>query len=312
MTMRTWLRRAYRRIDRLLISRLPENGQRKLINTSLHLMRTVFPKRKWPDSAEPLMARRHLLPPPKSRRSLPEWARQDMLDLAQSIDPTVSPETFSASVCASYTTPLHWNQAGRAYYRLSRRIACLKFDTVILAPYLSDNDTEAQCYARACHESFGQQTLVIATEPHHSASSDSLPKGVHYLEIGRELTGLSAEHAEPEIVLTRLLVQLAPKRIHTIRSALAWRTFSRNGLALRQASRLYASFPNSIEETHTCDDHMTAKHLAGAAPHLAAIITDSSDCTLQLDVGPDRFHVVPPPPWETFIETLRMVPGYAD
>lgn len=295
--MRAQLARVYRLLDRLLISLLPETWQRLLISGLLHVARTTFPTHPWPDSAAPFLARRHIKPLSRSARCLPDWARRDMTDLALQVDPMLSPEKFLSTPPDSYVAPYHWNQAGNTYNRVCERIRGEKVDTVILVPWLKQGgaDLGAIHHARACHEAFGQRTLVVATEPHDSPWASRLPDGVRFLEIGRDMAALSVSHGEPEIVLARLLIQLAPSRIHIINSHLAWRTIARFGLAIRQSSRIFASLYCDDRDMYGYREGLAQRYLSVASPWLSAVITDNTIAPRQwvetLGMDPRLFYV---------------------
>lgn len=304
MTPRGLLIRTYRVADRLMLSRLPMRWQRSVIGTVLRLARAALPNHPWPVSAEPLLARRLPRRLPASLHRLPDWAAQDMDDLARTVDPMLSPDKFIAKNPEAYAAPIHWQEAGTAYRRLRSKLGQGDYETVFLLPWLKRGgaDLGALHHIRACHEVFGQRTLVIATEPHDSPWASRLPPGVRFLEAGTDLAELSTSHAEQEIVLARLLIQLTPRRIHLVGSHLGWRTVVRHGLALRQASRLYASLYCDDRDLRGYRDGLAVRYLADAAPHLDAIITDNSvspeEWRRDLGVARNLFKVVhfPAPP----------------
>jgi glycosyltransferase involved in cell wall biosynthesis len=298
MTLRNSFIRTYRALDGRLFSRLPMRWQKSAAGAALRVARTLFPRYAWPTSVDPLLVRRLPRALPASRRKLPDWARQDMDGLARSVDPLLSPDKFAATNPDVYAPPIHWQEAGTVYGHLRSRLGQGDYDTVFLVPWLKRGgaDLGALHHIRACHEAFGHRTLVIATEPHDSPWASRLPAGVRFLEAGPELTGLSVPHAEQEIVLARLLIQLAPRRIHLIGSHLGWRTVVRHGLAIHQASRLYASLYCDDRDGHGYRDGLAVRYLADAAPCLDAVITDNSvspeEWRRNLGVSDDLFHVV--------------------
>lgn len=306
MSLRTLLTRTYRFADQQLLSHLPVSWQQALVGAALRMARTVFPSRRWPTSIESLLVRRLPRPVPARLRRLPDWARADMDDLARHVDPLLSPGKFLAAQPDGYLPPTHWTQAGAAYRRLRTQLHGDDYDMVVLVPWLKRGgaDLGALHHVRACHEDFGQRTLVIATEPYDSPWATRLPPEVQFLEAGRELAALSADHAEPEAVLARLLIQLAPRRLHLIGSHTGWRMLARYGKALRQATRLYASLYCDDRDTHGYREGLAVRYLADAAPHLHAVITDNSvspeEWVRTLGVAGDLFHVVhfpaPTPP----------------
>lgn len=292
------LARAYRVFDRLLLSRLPLRFQRKIVTWMLHLARLASPDRAWPASAEPLLARRIVKIPSRDRRVLPEWARQDMADLALRVDPLLSPARYMAVSPSAYVMPVHWTQPGEGYHRIRERIRVSQVDTVLLVPWLvrGGADLAALHHARACHEMFDQRTLVISTEPGRSPWAGRLPQGVHFLEIGGDLASLSAPMGEPELVLARLLIQLAPARIHIINSRLAWSTVEKFGLAIRQETRIYASLYCDDRGLDGVPEGLAQDYLPTASRWLEAVITDNTvspeEWVKALGVERRLFHVV--------------------
>lgn len=298
MSLRTLLTRAYRFIDRQLFSRLPMGWQQSLAGMALRVARTTFPAHAWPTSTEPLLVRRLPRHIPARLRRLPDWARADMDDLARRVDPMLSPDKFLTTQPGAYLPPIHWTQAGTAYQRLGAQLHGDSYDTVFLVPWIKRGgaDLGVLHHVRACHEDFGQRTLVIATEPYESPWAARLPPGVQFLEAGRELAGLSVGHFEPEAVLARLLIQLAPQRLHLIGSHSGWRMLARHGKALRQTTQLYASLYCDDRDAHGYRDGLATRYLTAAATHLQAVITDNSASPREwiqtLGVASELFHTV--------------------
>jgi glycosyltransferase involved in cell wall biosynthesis len=304
MTLRNTCIRLYRAMDGQLFARLPMQWQKSTAGAALRLARVLFPAHAWPASVDSLLVRRRPRTLPSARRKLPDWARQDMDGLARAVDPLLSPDAFDAAHPDVYAPPIHWQEAGTIYERLRLQLGQGDYDTVFLVPWLKRGgaDLGALHHIRACHDAFGHRILVIATEPHDSPWATRLPEGVRFLEAGLDLAKLSMPHAEQEIVLARLLVQLAPRRIHLIGSHLGWRTVVRHGLAIRQASRLYASLYCDDRDEHGYRDGLAVRYLADAVTCLDAVITDNSvspgEWRRNLGVAGQLFHVVhfPAPP----------------
>lgn len=296
MISQSRLGRAYRLFDRVVLAKLPASMQRAFIDHLLAAARYLFPTRAWPASPDRLLARRHLLRAPM--RNLPDWARIDMEQLALDVDPLLAPERFLAQHPAAVLTPTHWTHAGAAYARLCELLRCQQFDTVLLVPWLirGGADLGALHHARACHDAFGQRTLVIATELRDSPWASRLPDGVHFLAAGRELSALSDPNHEPESVLARLLIQLAPARIHVINSQLAWRTVAMFGNAIRQQSRIFASLYCDERDERGRRTGLAQTYLPTAARWLDAVISDNTASPVEwqhgLGIAPSLFHVV--------------------
>ncbi|MDL1969086.1 MAG: glycosyltransferase family 4 protein [Deltaproteobacteria bacterium] len=81
---------------------------------------------------------------------------------------------------------------------------------------------------------------VISTFNTDSPWAYKLPDKVRFIEFGKKYSHLSED--EQEKLLTRLLIQMAPKVIHNINSDLGYKIFVKYGNALNSVSNLYASF----------------------------------------------------------------------
>lgn len=298
MSLRTVLRRAFHLADRLLLARLPMRWQRRIVATLLTLARYVRPNTNWPASADALLIRRVIKTPPKSMRRLPDWAVTDLQELAQQVDPLLNLETFLASDPQARYAPTHWTEAGQAYQRICKQIAPFQCDTILLVPWLKRGgaDLAALHHARLCHTDFDQRTLVIATEVGDSPWAERLPEGVRFIAIGQMLSGLSTATHEREIVLARLLLQLAPKRVHIINSHLGWRTLERFGRAISQDSRIFASLYCDELTADGRPDGLAQRYLPTASPWLTAVISDNTaspaSWTASIGIAPELFHVV--------------------
>lgn len=298
MTIQKLAARAYRALDRVVLSRLPMVIQRAMVSCILAVAKLAWPNRAWPASAEVFLARRVVKTPGRDRRALPQWAWRDMEELALYVDPLLSPSRYMALSPSAHVMPIHWTQAGEAYYRIRDRIRGLEFDTVLLVPWLMRGgaDLAALHHARACHEAFNQRTLVISTEPRESPWATRLPEAVHFLEVGGDLASLSTSMGEPEAVLARLLVQLAPARIHIINSRLAWRTVEKFGLAISQETLIYASLYCDDRGPDGIPEGLAQDYLPTGYRWLDAVITDNTvspeEWVKTLGVDRRLFHVV--------------------
>lgn len=306
MTPRTFIRRAYRFGDRLMLSRLPERMQRQLLSMLLSLLRRVRPSAGGSLSVDSLLARRVLREPERPMRTLPAWAVADMQDLSLNVDPLLSPGAFLQSGPVARYAPTHWVDAGAAYQRLLDKVGHHRFDTILFVPWLKRGgaDLGALHHARLCSRELGQRTLVIATENDDSPWAGRLPQDVAFVDAGKELSSLSSAMGEPEVVLARLLLQLAPGRIHIINSHTAWRMLERFGLAVRQKSRVFASLYCDELTVDGHADGLAQRHLPTTSHLLDAVITDNSaspdNWVRTLGVRRDLFKVVhfPAPPMD--------------
>lgn len=298
MISRSFARRAYHLLDRQLLSRLPDHIQRKLISQLLSLGKRIHPSAKWPLSADHVLDRRSLREPVAALRTLPQWAVEDMENLSLRVDPLLSPCEFLSSHPQARYAPTHWTQAGKAYQRILDLIGSRRFDTILFVPWLKRGgaDLAALYHARLCSGELGHRTLVIATEDGDSPWADRLPRTSLYVDAGREFRGLSTAMEEREIVLARLILQLAPSRIHIINSHSAWRMLERFGLAIRQRTRIFVSlYCDELAENGRAQG-LAQRHLPTTSQWLDAVITDNSaspeSWCQQLGVRRDLFRVV--------------------
>lgn len=295
--LRRIIRVTYRLFDQLLLGRLPNGAKRELIAAMLGLANVIYPSGRWP-SAVSLLTRREFLPPPKSMRTLPSWAIEDLRDLSILVDPLLSPELVLGLAPTALMPPLHWTQAGHAYQRIRRMVGDGKFDTIILVPWLKRGgaDLGALHHARACNEVFGHRTLVLATETGESPWADRLDGSIPFIELGPEFSLLSNNQHEQELVLARLLIQMAPSRIHIINSHTGWRTLEKYGKAIQQNSRIFCSLYCDEISPEGRREGLAQQYLPTCHRWLDAVITDNStsprDWHATLGVDPSLFYIV--------------------
>ncbi|MGN6100930.1 MAG: glycosyltransferase family 4 protein [Devosia sp.] len=208
--------------------------------------------------------------PPGPGGGPPAWVIQEIGNLAREVDPVLAP--LRAVAMPQYFFPA--NEApGSLYMQISRMIRGRPTHCFLL-PWLVPGgaDQGALHFIRAISRQPDARVLVVLTEPTKSPWLDRIPQGVQCLELGLLARRLSWE--EQEVLLTRLLVQLAPPVVHIINSHLAWRVVERHGAAIRSSSRVYASL--------FCDDHdqegipvgYAVRFVQPCGRHLDAILTD--------------------------------------
>lgn len=298
MTSRAFIRRIYHIVDRLMLSKLQESTQRRLLSLILAMIRRVCPSAGGSLSVDRLLARRNLREPTKPMRTLPAWAVDDMRGLAVEVDTLLSSGAFLQSAPVARYAPTHWVDAGAAYQRILDEVGNRRFDTILFVPWLKRGgaDLGALHHANLCHGDLGQRTLVIATESGDSPWAGRLPRDVAFIDAGEEMAALSGPTREPEIVLARLVLQLAPDRIHIINSHTAWRMLEQFGLALRQQTRVFASLYCDEFTVDGRVDGLAQRHLPTTSHLLDAVITDNSASPVSwnrmLGINHDLFKVV--------------------
>jgi len=305
MLARRMLGHTYRLLDRLVVERLPPSTQRTIYSFLLATAKWASPTSSWPASPDALMARRQLRVPPPLLRVLPSWAVDDLRDLSLQIDPLLSPETVQSERPRAFFAPEHWVQAGQAYEQILVKIGDHRFDSIVIVPWLKRGgaDLGALHHARAFDQSFGHRTLVIATDSSDSPWASRLDRSAQFIDISPDLAPLSTVNAEREIVLARLLLQLAPARVHVINSLVAWQTLERFGKAIRQRTRIFASLYCDEVAADGRRTGFAQRFLPTCSQILDSVITDNSASpevwSRLLGIDPALFRVVHFPVPET-------------
>ncbi|AHX16083.1 hypothetical protein CH75_24150 [Dyella jiangningensis] len=298
--MYTVFRSLYRGLDRLVFHNLPLRAQVALKSAVLRMSRTMYPTRIHARNAS------QLLRAPAGSNSgwswrppaLPEWVKDEMEALS-AIDPDIHPKSDLMQTVEFYSAPWTFDVPGRAYAKLWHALGGRKFDCVIFVPWLKTGgaDLGAIRTANALASDFGARVLVVATEDADSPWAGRLSSDITFLEVGATLRDVDPIHRVDVIV--RVLLQLAPSVVHVMNSLLAWEAVARNGLALRQTMRLYASL--------YCDDFnvlglpvgYARAYLPRCYPYLEAVVTDNTrnprQWVKQLGVPENLFKVVPFP-----------------
>ncbi|MDV3469686.1 hypothetical protein RZA67_13260 [Stenotrophomonas sp. C3(2023)] len=240
-----------------------------------------------------------LLTPPNDRgaRALPEWLRSDMDSASRTMAPELDPTAFIRRRPLGASAPVYRVDAGHAFAVLRSQLRD-DLDTLFLVPDLAGGDVAAGAlhYVRACVESFGHSVAVMATEARESPWAERLPAGVAFIDAGRLLAPLDSLRGEQVLVLSRLLLQARPKRIHLVNSRLGWQSVATHAAALRGASRLYATlFCNDLEEGGAAAGS-TPGYLRDNAFKIDAVIADGvltrQHCMCLHPVPPELFNVV--------------------
>lgn len=214
-----------------------------------------------------------------ARREMPAWLDGEINALAH-----FEPELLGPEGCGvhyrHYGVPVD-TRAGALYRELAAAVGARRATHVLIVPWLvrGGADRGALYHLKAWVESMpAANVLVILTEDINSPWLDRIPAGIRVLHFGRMLGPMGMPGRVQ--LLTRLLVQMQPKVIHVINSRVAWESFRLHGLALRQASRLFASL--------FCDDRnndgvpvgYARSYLRECRTHLAGVFCDN-------DVFPD-------------------------
>lgn len=290
---------AYHFFNRLALSRLSVRRQLAIKACLLKWARAMFPDRSLVQSASQLVERYGADGMGSSWRSpvLPDWVKAEMLELV-GIDPAMHPDKPPLRDVSFYSAPWCYDQPGLIYAELRRAIR-RPVDIVIAVPWLKTGgaDLGALHVANALAEELEQQVLVLATEDASSPWADRLSSKVQFLSIGGKLKKVALEHQMD--VLVRLLLQTRPAVFHVMNSKLAWDAVARNGLALRQYMKLYASlYCDDLDDWGTPVGYARA-YLPRCHPVLERVLTDNHEnwhaWVDQMAVPESLFSVLPFP-----------------
>ena len=171
--------------------------------------------------------------------ALPPWAIEIMREIGLEQDRAVYP---TAALLEQFTvySPYPDVNFARLYVRLAVFVGT-GYTHCFVLPWIKRGgaDLAALHYIRAVSENPQAKVLVILTENADSPWLNRLPPSVTAVELSKHIGDIGLEATV--VILTRLLVQIAPPVIHNINSHHGWQAFRKNGRALRCHSRLYAS-----------------------------------------------------------------------
>ncbi len=177
--------------------------------------------------------------PIERKQVLPPWTIEIMREIGLEQDRAVYP---TAALLEQFTvySPYPDVNLARLYVRLAVFVGT-GYTHCFVLPWIKRGgaDLAALHYIRAVSENPQAKVLVILTENADSPWLNRLPQGVTVVELSKHIGDIGLEATV--VILTRLLVQIAPPVIHNINSHHGWQAFRKNGRALRCHSRLYAS-----------------------------------------------------------------------
>lgn len=294
--MRDQLRALYVRTDGVLASFLPRTVMQAMHRVISRVGLVFFPNSEMlrnPGMLDALSKQSSAGNAP----DLPGWLIDDLMELS-TLDPHLHPKGALVSSARFYPAPWSFSASGDAYFDLARRFPN-EVDAVVVVPWLKTGgaDLGAIHFANALSAHFGRKVVVVATENADSPWASRLSDNVVFVDLGARLAALHPSHRID--VLVRLLLQFQPKILHVMNSQLGWEAIKRNGLAIRQRSRVFASL--------YCDDISASGQRVGyARDYLAAchrlldgVISDNpitpQDWVDSIGIDPGLFHVVPFP-----------------
>jgi len=164
---------------------------------------------------------------------------------------------------------------GKIYARAWHMLRRHDYDIVYTVPCIGVGgaDLMVRNYIH-CACSAGKHVLCITTLPRPSEVS-ALPEQVDFLPIGELIASLPAEHQQ--LIITRLLLELAPKTLHIVNDGWTFPCIIKHGNALAHASRIVASFYTDVHE----DDYglclgPATINLRAIYPYVAKVVTDNA------------------------------------
>ncbi len=277
-------RSLYRGFDKAVFRHLPLKTQLVLKGWALSIVHLFFPSRVLAKNAFELVdfssvkisGRQPQQAP--GAANLPEWVREELVELSE-IDPAMHPDGAWMSRVVDdpgYALGVVGHASAGKVYRQLRLTLKGPIDVVIAVPWLKTGgaDLGAIHVANVLADQHGQRVVVITTEAAISPWAGRLSKRVQFLDAGAVMAQLAPPHRVEVIV--RLMLQCQPRVIHVMNSRLFWDAIARNGLALKQFSRLYASL--------YCDDFTkdglpvgyAREYLPRCYTSLQAVLTDNS------------------------------------
>lgn len=189
---------------------------------------------------------KRIKPKPGFKHGLPDWLISEWKAI-HTIEPQLYPERQVISALPVYSVPR--SRIGGYYLKLCQLFG-ENVSHVFLVPWLKRGgaDLVTLNYIEALvNYSLGNDVVVISTTNTDSPWEKRLPASSRFIEFGKICSSLSAE--EQGKLLTRLLLQMAPKVVHNINSDLGYRIFMKYGRALRNISNLYVnSFCKDVTE----------------------------------------------------------------
>ena len=182
------------------------------------------------------------VPVSSGQHKVPDWVLADMREIGRKIDPQIYPTADLLSRIMYYTTPIT-PEPGRAYAHIMTSIDG-SFSHCFLLPWIKrgGSDLGSIYHIEEAASIPENRVIVFLTENSDSPWLQRLPSNVTICHFGEMTQKISFE--EQVVVLTRILVQMAPKVIHIIQSRHAWKAVSQYGLAIKQQSRIFVSLFN--------------------------------------------------------------------
>lgn len=206
---------------------------------------------------------------------IPEWVLAEMRVLGQAIDPAIYPTDAFIASCQYYSYPVI-PKPGQIYEKLIQQCTTEHYAFCFAIPWVKRGgaDLVTLKHIELAHKKSKGKVLVILTEHGDSPWLGRIPEGVDILDFSKIVTEIS--HEEILVILSRLLVQLQIDTLHIINSRHIWEIVCKNGLALRQQTKIFVSV--------YCDDHdgygqpvgFSRQYLQSCYQHITKIFSDNT------------------------------------
>jgi glycosyltransferase involved in cell wall biosynthesis len=166
------------------------------------------------------------------------WMIDDFKVLARN-EPSLWPDREFQSRFVLYKPKFNL-APGQLYFHLYALLSDAKIEAVVLCPWLKRGGADKGALQFVEYYAKQGGVALITTLDAESPWLEKAREGVQILEFGKLAKDLTED--ERITVLTRLLLELAPRIVHNMNSELAWRCLSRHGKALRSVGvKLVAS-----------------------------------------------------------------------
>ncbi len=210
----------------------------------------------------------------------PEWLIAEWKELHQ-FDHKIFPTHKRVHEMAEYK-PTPWMYT-RIYWELAQQIG-MGVDYLFVLPWLKTGggDLVALNYVKAILEvKPSARVVVLGTEVADSPWKDLLPSEVKFISLDEDFySTLSLE--DQTRLLGTLIVQLAPKRLHLINSALGYRLFTEYSKPLSKNTKLFISAFSVDVSPEGMREHYLLDHLKHSAPYISKVLTDNKAIVDQL------------------------------
>jgi len=175
--------------------------------------------------------------------SVPNWVIDEMKVLARHVDPIIYPSDNFLANCQFYSFPIR-PKPGQIYHELLKNCSSDKYTHCFAIPWLKRGGADLVTikHIEVLANIKSSKILVLMTEPGDSPWLSRIPSNVDIIN-----ASLFAKEISHDEYLTRLLIQLEIDVLHIINSRHVWEVVCRNGLAITQSTKIFASI--------YCDDY---------------------------------------------------------